>query len=115
MADGTIITSVTDALAVCSSIIESANNEIVYLTPPSLLVLASQFGLTEKTKMLIQKGGRVQGIADLSNPYIKEVRERVAAGARCAPHLSVSRNIYAGGGQTGEHQFDEHRRREPFD
>ena len=80
MADGTVITSVTDALAVCSSIIESANNEVVYLSPPSLLVLASEFGLGEKTKMLMQKGGRVRGIADFSYPYIKEIRERVDNG-----------------------------------
>jgi hypothetical protein len=57
MADGTIITSVNDALAVCISIIESANNEVVYITPPSLLVLGFQFGLREKTKTLVQKGG----------------------------------------------------------
>jgi len=37
MADGTIITSVTDALAICSNIIESANNEVVYLSPPLLV------------------------------------------------------------------------------
>ena len=75
MADGTIITSVTDALAICSNIIESANNEVVYLSPPSLLVLASQFSLREKTKMLIQKAGRVRGIADFSYQYIEEMRE----------------------------------------
>ena len=80
MADGTIITSITDGLAVCMSIIESANNEVVYISPPSLLVLGSQFGLREKTKMLMQKGGRMRGIADFSYQYIGEMRELLDIG-----------------------------------
>jgi hypothetical protein len=81
MANGTIITSVTDVLAICSSIIESANVEVVYLAPPSLLVLASQFSVAEKNKLFIQKGGRVRGIADFSYPYIKEIQQRLNTGA----------------------------------
>ena len=38
MADGTIITNVTDALAICSKIIEQSKNEVVYISPPSLPV-----------------------------------------------------------------------------
>ena len=74
MADGKIITSVTDALAICSSIIESANNEVVYIAPASLLVLASNFGLVERAKLFMQKGGHARGIADFSYPFIKEIR-----------------------------------------
>jgi hypothetical protein len=80
MADGTIITSVTDGLAVCMRIIESANNEVVYISPPSLLVLGSQFGFAEKTKALVQKGGRVRGIADFSYQYIGMMRELLDIG-----------------------------------
>ena len=75
MADGTIITSITDALAVCTSMVESTNNEVVYISPPSLLILGSQFGLHEKIKTLVQKRGRVRGIADFSYQYIGEMRE----------------------------------------
>ena len=74
MTDGKVITNVTDALAICSNIIESANNEIIYITPPSLLVLASYFGLAERAKLFIQKGGRVRGIADFSYSFIKEIQ-----------------------------------------
>jgi len=81
MADGKIITSVTDALAVCSNIIESANNEVIYISPPSLLVLGSQFSIDEQIKMLIQRGGHVRGIADFSYPYIKEIRKGLDIGA----------------------------------
>jgi len=62
MTERTTITSVTDALAICSNIIESAENEVVYISPLSLLLLASQLGLVERVKLFIQKGGRVRGI-----------------------------------------------------
>jgi hypothetical protein len=80
MADGTIITSVTDALAICSNIIESANNEVVYISPPSLLVLGSQFSIDEKTTLLIQRRGHVRGIADFSYQYIEEMRKGLDIG-----------------------------------
>ncbi len=81
MADGTIITSVTDALAICSSIIESAKEEVIYISPPSLLALGPQFGLGERTKMLVERAGRVRGIADFSYQYIGELRESLDMGA----------------------------------
>ena len=80
MAKGTIVTSVTDVLAICSDIIESAENEVVYISPPSLLVLASQFSLTEETKVFMRKGGRVRGIANISYPYIGEIRDFLNGG-----------------------------------
>ena len=75
IADGTIITSVIDTLAICSSIIESAENEVVYLSPLPLLVLAPQFSLTEKTNVFIRKGGRIRGIPDISYLYIEKIRD----------------------------------------
>ena len=93
MADGKIITSVTDTLAICSSIIESASNEVAYLSPPSLLVLASQLGLREKIKLLIQKEARVRGIADFSYQYISEMRELLDIGTDVR-HISQYQGIF---------------------
>jgi hypothetical protein len=91
MTDGTIITSVTDALAICSSIIESADSEVVYISPPSLLTLGPQFGLRERTKMLVQRAVRVRGISDFSYQYIGEMREGLDIGAdvRHFPHQGI--------------------------
>jgi len=93
MTDGKIITNVTDALAICSNIIESANNEVIYITPPSLLVLASQLGLREKIKLLIQKEARVRGIADFSHQYISEMRELLDIGTDVR-HISQYQGIF---------------------
>ena len=93
MADGTIITSVSDALAICSNIIESANSEVVYISPPSLLVLGSQFSIDEKTKMLVQREGHVRGITDFSYPYIEEVRKGLDIGVDVR-HISHYQGIF---------------------
>jgi hypothetical protein len=101
MANRTIITSVTDALAVCMSIIESANNEVVYTSPLSLLVLGSQFGFAEKTKLFIQKGGRVRGIADFSYQYIKVIQESLDNGIDVR-HYPQYQGIFMLAGDRGE-------------
>ncbi|HYC20611.1 MAG TPA: hypothetical protein VEF35_08375 [Candidatus Bathyarchaeia archaeon] len=74
MAKGTIVTNVKDALAVGSNIMESATNEIVWLLPPELLVFSVHFGLPEKSKTLIEKGGRVRGVFHISPPFIELAR-----------------------------------------
>jgi len=80
MTDGTIIESVKDAIAVGSSIVESAENEVVWLIPRPTLVYTCQYGLIEKFTMLIQKGVPVRGIADISHRYISTTRELLDIG-----------------------------------
>jgi len=74
MAKGLIIENVKDALAVGSTIMESATNEIVWLLPPELLVFSVHYGLPEKSKTLIEKGGRVRGVFRISSPFIELAR-----------------------------------------
>jgi hypothetical protein len=80
MAEKIIIESVTDALAVGSSIIESAKNEIVWLLPPEMLIFSDQFGLTNKCQTLIENGGRVRGITKITNVYGKVIQRLVDIG-----------------------------------
>jgi len=39
-----------------------------------MLVFANQFGLTNKSKALIEKGGRVRGITEISSTYLDVVQ-----------------------------------------
>jgi len=80
MAKGTIIESVKDALAVASSIIESAQIETAWLLPPTMLVFAAQRRLTSKSKMLILNGGRVRGVFSISSPYVEVARSLLDIG-----------------------------------
>jgi hypothetical protein len=80
MADGKIIRSIIDAIAIALQIIESAENEVVWLVPRPALIYASQYGVNDVAKMLIQKGVHIRGITDISYPYIDVVRERLNIG-----------------------------------
>jgi len=80
MAGKIIVESVTDSLAVGSNIIESAKSEIVWLLPPEMLIFASQFGLTDKCKTLIENGGRVRGITRVTKTYAKVIGELLDIG-----------------------------------
>jgi hypothetical protein len=80
MTNGTIIESIKDAIAVASTIIESAEKEVSWLIPAPLLVLAARFSLNEKSRMLIKKGGRVRGITQISPSYVGVVSELIDIG-----------------------------------
>jgi hypothetical protein len=80
MTDGTIIKSVTDAIAVISRIVESAENEVAWLVPRPSLVYALHYNIIEQSKMLIQSGVRIRGIVDFSYPYIDIIQKLLDAG-----------------------------------
>jgi hypothetical protein len=80
MTDGTIITSVKDAVAVISQIVESAENEVVWLVPRLSLPYAQQYNIIENSKILVQRGVRIRGIVDFSHPYIDIIRKLLDAG-----------------------------------
>jgi hypothetical protein len=74
----TIIDTVKDAIAVTSTIIESAERELSWLLPAPMLVMGAQYNI--KSQGLIKKGGRVRGITTISSPYIETVRELLNTG-----------------------------------
>jgi len=76
----TVVKNVKDILSISSNIIESAEREVIWLVPPVMLFYASTYGLNEKEKIFIQKGGRIRGIADISYRDIDTVRERLDIG-----------------------------------
>jgi hypothetical protein len=80
MTNGSIVNSVKDALAVGSNIIESATKEIVWILPPQMLVFSIHYNLPDKSKKLIDKGGRVRGIFHISSPFVELTRELLAIG-----------------------------------
>ncbi len=80
MTDRTIITSVTDAIAVISQLLESAENEVVWLVPRSSLVYALRYNLIESSRALVQQGVRMRGIADFSYHYIDMLHKLLDAG-----------------------------------
>ncbi len=82
MTIGKVVTSTKDVLAISSNIIESAENEVLWLVPPIMLFYASKYDVIEKEKMFLQKGGRLRGITDVTSPYLDVIRERLDIGER---------------------------------
>jgi hypothetical protein len=80
MVHKTILESVKDIIAASLTVVESAKNEIIWLLPPQMLAFAGQFGLTNKSKVLIEKGGRVRGITQISETDLRVVRELLDIG-----------------------------------
>jgi len=81
MAFGKTIGTVKDAVAVVAQLIDTAQNEIAFIIPPAGLGLAAQFSfLTEGAKKLVQNGGRVRGITDISYYYANAARNLLDVG-----------------------------------
>jgi hypothetical protein len=80
MTRGTIIETVKDAIAVASTIIESAEKEVCWLVPAPLLVLAAHFNLNDKSRVLIQKAGQERGITEISPLYVEAVSALIDIG-----------------------------------
>jgi hypothetical protein len=80
MVHKTILENVKDIIAASLTVVESAKNEIIWLLPPQMLAFAGQFGLTNKSKVLIEKGGRVKGITQISETDLRVVRELLDIG-----------------------------------
>ena len=68
------IKNVRDTLAAGANIIESAQNEVAWILPPNYLAYSFKFSIPQKSKMLIEKGGRVRGITKISGVWIDPVR-----------------------------------------
>jgi hypothetical protein len=80
MVSGKIVRSVKDAIVVALTIIESAEREIAWLVPAPMLAVGAPYNIDEKSKVLIQKGGRVRAITTISSPYVETVRRHLDIG-----------------------------------
>jgi hypothetical protein len=80
MPTGTVISSVKDVLALVLGMLESAKQEIIYLTPPSLISLAGTYYTIQSARRFIQNGGVLRGIIPISRVNVEEVRTRLDIG-----------------------------------
>jgi hypothetical protein len=80
MTSGTIIETVKDAIAVASTILESAEKEVCWLVPAPMLVLAAHYSLNDKSRVLMQKGGQERGITEISPLYVEAVSALIDIG-----------------------------------
>ena len=80
-----IIKSVKELVAVAASLVTSLQAGFLFVTPADTIALASLFGISEAAKKLIERGGKVRGITNISYPIIEAVQELLDIGDGCAP------------------------------
>jgi len=75
-----ILKSVREIVTVSISSLTSAEKELLFVVPADMLVIASLYGINEESKKLIEHGGRVRGISDISYTYIEPAQELLNIG-----------------------------------
>ncbi len=93
MVNKTILENVKDVIAAGLTIGESARNELIWSPPPQMLIFAGQYGLTNQSKELIEKGGHVRGITQISRTYLDPVRKLLDIGEDIR-HVNQYRGVF---------------------
>ncbi len=75
-----VINGVEDFIAMSLQILETAQHEVLFLYPPSLLSIAGTRDTVEHVKRFIERGGVVRGITTVSPANIEETRMRLDVG-----------------------------------
>jgi sugar-specific transcriptional regulator TrmB len=75
-----IIKSVKELVAVTIPLLDSMKEEWLVAVPGIATVIASLFGINDSAAALIQRGGKVRTIIDVSYPIIDNVRELLNIG-----------------------------------
>ncbi|MGZ4846747.1 MAG: hypothetical protein ACXV7G_11995 [Halobacteriota archaeon] len=80
MASGIVINSVQDALAVASQILDEAQQEVVWLIPPSLIPLLVRHDFAERTTPFLKRGGVSRGIIPVSHANVDAIQTSLSRG-----------------------------------
>jgi len=90
-----MLKSVKDLVATAVPAIASLTSELLWVAPGETLVVASLFGLTEAAKKLIDCGGKVRGITDISYSNVEVAQEMLDLGEKVR-HYDQYRGIFFG-------------------
>ncbi len=80
MPSGIVINGVKDTFAAALEVLESAQEEVVWLVPPSVNSLSRHYAFVEKARALIERGGASRGVIQITHANVEEVRMSVKNG-----------------------------------
>ncbi|MGZ7133918.1 MAG: TrmB family transcriptional regulator [Halobacteriota archaeon] len=75
-----MVKNVKELVAVSITSVTSITNELLYVVPPEMLVIASLFGINAEVKKLIDHGGHARGIADIPYTCVEAAQELLDIG-----------------------------------
>jgi sugar-specific transcriptional regulator TrmB len=70
-----IIKSVKELVAATVTLVDSAKSGFLYIVPADMLLITEMFGINEEVKRLVERGGHVKGISDISYADIAPAQE----------------------------------------
>ncbi len=75
-----ILKSIKELVAIALPIIAATEKECLYVVSPEALVVSFLYGVIEGSKKLIERGGRVGIITDISYPYVEVAQQHLDIG-----------------------------------
>jgi sugar-specific transcriptional regulator TrmB len=70
-----IIKSLGELVSVTIPLINSAQEELLFIVPQDIVTVASRFGVAEEARKFIERGGNARGITDVSHSGIELMQE----------------------------------------
>lgn len=90
-----VLKDVKQIVSVTAVAINSVEQEFLWLAPKELLLVASRFGLRDVVKALIERGGQVRAITDITASMMPLAREFLDVGENLR-HFDGYRGLYFG-------------------
>jgi sugar-specific transcriptional regulator TrmB len=88
-----IIKSIKELVTVTLSLLASCKEEVEFVFPPEAVVMVSLFGINEGSKQVVERGGRIRGIVDITYSTIEATQELLDIGEDIS-HLPQYRGLY---------------------
>ncbi len=88
-----ILKSVRDVVHTALPVILSANDDIVWLAPPTGLIAISRFGINDAVKEFIERGAQCRGITDVTY-QVKPLVQEVLDNGQDVRHFPHYRGVY---------------------
>ncbi len=70
-----MLNTIKDLVGAAIASVNAINEELLYVVPDHMLVIASQFGINEEVKKLIDNGGIARGISDITYSCVDAAQE----------------------------------------
>ncbi len=71
---GRVVNGVEDVLAIAGQILDSATEEVIWISPASAHPLSLSRGFVEKTKAFHLRGGTSRGVTTISDSNLQEIQ-----------------------------------------
>ncbi len=88
-----MLKNIKELVSFAGSIATACKNEVLIVTPLEVIAVASQFGIIDEVKKLIERGATFRMLTDISYSGVEFIKEALAIGEEIC-HLDGYRGVY---------------------